>query len=278
MPLFTRNAALGPALKISSWRKVAIGTWKSAGDPSVYGIAEMDVAPALAYLDKLRQKTGVKLTLTHFAGKAVAMTLAQHPEINCVLKLGRLYPRKDVDVFFQVSNDADGKDLSGMVIRRADRKSLVEISHEMQERADRIRHQGDPEFKRMKGTMGLLPGILSRFVLGFAGFLMYTLNLWTPLLGSPRDPFGSVMITSIGSLGLDTAFAPLVPYSRVPLLIAVGVARETPVARAGKLEIAMISRFCVTIDHRLIDGMHAAKMSRTLHAIFARPEAALGEV
>jgi pyruvate dehydrogenase E2 component (dihydrolipoamide acetyltransferase) len=107
---------------------------------------------------------------------------------------------------------------------------------------------------------------------------MYTLNLWTPLLGSPRDPFGSCMITSIGSLGLDMAFAPLVPYSRVPLLIAVGAARETPVVRDGRLTVALISRLCVTIDHRLIDGMHAAKMAKTMLAVFANPEGELGAV
>lgn len=278
MPILTRNAELGPAIRSSSWRKVAIGTWRSAGDPSIYGIAEVDVAPAQAYLEKVRAKTGHKITLTHFVGKAVALTLAKHPDINCILRFGRLYPRKNVDVFFQVASDDTGKDLSGMTIRHADRKSIVEIAQEMRERADRIRKQGDPEFKKMKSTMGMLPGFLSRYVLGFAGWFMYTLNLWTPLLGSPRDPFGSCMITSIGSLGLDMAFAPLVPYSRIPLLIAVGAARETPVARGGKLDIALISRLCVTIDHRLIDGTHAAKMSKTIHEVFADPERHLGAV
>ena len=34
------------------------------------------------------------------------------------------------------------------------------------------------------------------------------------------------MITNIGSLGLDTAYAPLVPFSRVPLLFAIGEAKQ----------------------------------------------------
>jgi pyruvate/2-oxoglutarate dehydrogenase complex dihydrolipoamide acyltransferase (E2) component len=278
MPLLSKNVQLGSALKTSSWRKIAIGTWRSAGDPSVYAIAEIDVERAQAYLEKIRAKTGIKVTLTHLAGKAMAMTLAKHPEINCILRFGRLYPRKNVDIFFQVASDSAGKDLSGITIRQADRKSVAEIALEMQARAEKIRSQGDPEFKKMKSTMGNLPGILSRYVLGFAGFFMYSLNLWTPLLGSPRDPFGSCMITSIGSLGLDMAFAPLVPYSRVPLLIAVGAVRPTPAVKNGKIEIAQISRFCVTLDHRLIDGMHASKMSKTLTAIFADPDKELGEV
>jgi pyruvate dehydrogenase E2 component (dihydrolipoamide acetyltransferase) len=257
---------------------VAIGTWRSAGDPSVYGMVDMDVGPALAYLEKIRAATGERLTLTHFVGKAVAMTLARHPQINCILRMGRLYPRRNVDVFFQVASDETGQDLSGMTIRNADRKSIPELAREMATRVHSIRKQGDPEFKKMKGTMGLLPGFVSRYILGLAGFIMYTLNLWSPLLGSPRDPFGSVMVTNIGSLGLDMAYAPLVPYSRVPLLIAVGTARQAPVVKDGQLAVGTLARLCVTIDHRLIDGVHASHMARTINRIFINPEAELGPV
>src|SRR5689334_20441535 len=117
MPLIRRNVDLGPPLKISSWRKIAIGTWKTAADPSVYAIVDLDVAPALRYISRLSEKTGQKITLTHFIGKAMALVLEKHPSINCMLRMGRLYPRKSVDVFFQVASDFKGKDLSGTLIR-----------------------------------------------------------------------------------------------------------------------------------------------------------------
>jgi pyruvate/2-oxoglutarate dehydrogenase complex dihydrolipoamide acyltransferase (E2) component len=278
MAFLKRNIELGRPLRTTAWRKVAIGTWRDAGDPSVYAQAEFECDRALAYIDKIRTKTGSKITMNHFVGKAIALTLAQHRDINGILRFGRIYPRKNVDIFFQVASDTTGKDLSGITIRNIDKKSILEISAEMQARVDRIRKQGDPEFRKMKGTMGGLPGMFARYVLNFAGFLMYTLNLWSPLLGSPRDPFGSCMITNIGSLGLDSAFAPLVPYSRVPLLIALGAVKPTPVVRDGALAVAQVVRLCVTLDHRLIDGMHASHMARTLTKIFANPESELGDV
>src|SRR5688572_361276 len=100
MTLFQKNVDLGPPLKLSSWRKIAIGTWRTAGDPSVYAIVEVNVEPALAYIEKLREKTGQKITFTHFVGKSVALVLSKHPELNCILRFGKLYPRKTVDVFF----------------------------------------------------------------------------------------------------------------------------------------------------------------------------------
>ncbi|MGK5086761.1 2-oxo acid dehydrogenase subunit E2 [Bdellovibrionota bacterium FG-2] len=275
MSLFTKNVNYKGTLKLSPWRKVAIGTWRTVGDPSVYGMMDIDVGAATAYIDKLKNDLGVKLSLTHFVGKLMAETLSRHPDINCVLRFGRLYQRKTVDVFFQIASDDTGKDLSGTVIREAERKSLAEIARELQLAAREIREKGDPAFKKMKGLMGGLPGILSRYVLDFAGFILYTLNLWSPLLGAPRDSFGSVMVTSIGSLGLDSAFAPIVPYSRCPLLITVGVVRDMPVVQDGQIVIRPIVRLCATFDHRLIDGMHASHMVRTIMKIFKNPEAEL---
>jgi len=198
--------------------------------------------------------------------------LARHPEVNCVLRWGNLYPRKNVDVFFQVASDMHGNDLSGLTIRNADKKTMTAIAQEMQERIELIRKKGDPDFKKMKKTIGGIPGWLSSTVINFSGFLMYGLNLWTPLLGTPQDPFGSIMVTNIGSLGLDMAFAPLVPYSRVPLLMAIGAVNETPVVRDGQIVIRPMVKLCATFDHRLIDGMHAAHMNRTIKKLFENPE------
>jgi len=272
MQLLTKNADLGPPLKTSTRRKIAIGSWAGPGDPSVYGIAELDAEPALAYIDKLKLQSGVKITFSHFVGKAVAKTLNEHPEINGVLRWGRIYPRKSIDVFFLVASDEEGADLSGLTIRNTDRKSIPEIASEMQVQIDEIRKKGDPAFKKMKKTLGGVPGFLARLVIGFSSFITGTLNLWSPLLGTPRDPFGSVWITNIGSLGMDTAFAPLIAYSRVPLLITLGAVRETPVVRDGKVVVGKTIRLCVTFDHRLIDGVHAAHMAKTVQRIFADPE------
>lgn len=272
MAFLRRNIALGPALKLSPWRKIAIGTWMQPGDPSVYGTLELDVTAALAYLEAERQKTQEKLTLTHFVGRAVAEVLHRHPDINCILRWGRLYPRKSVDVFFQVANDDAGKDLSGLTIRDAQHKSLGTIAAEMREKVEAIRTKGDPAFKKMKGMMALVPGAFVHRLLNLSGFILYSLNLWTPLLGVPRDSFGSVMVTNIGSLGLDIAHAPLVPYSRVPLLIAVGSIKQVPVVRDGKIVVATVCALGITLDHRLIDGKQGSHMQRTLKRIFEHPE------
>ena len=223
---FSKNVDLGPALPMSSWRKIMLGTWSKASDPTTYGTIDLDMGPALVYLEKLKEKSGVKVTLSHIAGKIVAHMVEHSPEINCIMRFGRLYPRKSIDVFFQVASDSDGKDLSGMTIRRANEKSVLAIAQEMHERVHAIRVKGDPRFKPMKKTMGLIPSCLTGYVIHFMSWIMYSLNIWSSLFKIPKDSFGSIMVTNIGSLGLDSAFAPLIPYSRVPMVLALGAARE----------------------------------------------------
>jgi pyruvate dehydrogenase E2 component (dihydrolipoamide acetyltransferase) len=267
-----RNVELNPPLKLSAFRKVAIGTWQTAGDPSVYSVITLDVRRALKFIEKAQVKSEYKITVTHFVGRAIAHVLGQHPELNCILRWGQLYPRKDVDIFFQVASDSKGNDLSGFTLRQANKKSVVEIAKEIGEGAKRIRTQGDPDYKKMKSSLKLLPGWLSWWVIQFTAFIQYSLNLWSPLIGTPQDAFGSIMITNIGSLGLDFALAPLVPYSRTPCVLTLGAIRSAPVVVNNSIEVGQVIDLGVTFDHRLIDGMHASKMAKLLKEIFANPE------
>ena len=102
-------------------------------------------------------------------------------------------------------------------------------------------------------------------------FVAYTLNLSPTWLGVPRDAFGSIMITNVGSLGLDVAYPPLVPYSRVPILLAVNAVREAPVIEEKRIVASKLMNVSVTFDHRFIDGVHAAQMAKILRSWIEDP-------
>lgn len=272
MPFLSQNIELGPPLKLSPWRKIAIGTWSAPQEATVHGVLELNAEPMLKYLEHLNSVCGEKITVTHFVGKAVAVALKRHPELNCILRFGKLYPRKRVAVFFQVATDRTGEDLSGMTIYDTDMKSLVQIAGEMKTQVEKIRAKTDRTYTRMKSLIGFLPGSFSFLFLKLSSVFMFTLNLWSPLFGTPKDPFGSVMVTSIGSLGFEWGFAPLVPYSRVPFIIAVGRVTEKPVVEAGNFQIRNRIPLCATFDHRYIDGVHAHHLAKTLKAVFEDPE------
>ncbi|MEQ1506286.1 MAG: 2-oxo acid dehydrogenase subunit E2 [Myxococcota bacterium] len=276
------NLDLVPLDRVSSFRKIAIGTWRTAKDPSVYGSIELEMDETLRYVEAFRAATGKRLTVTHLLAAAVGKVLEAMPDANAVLRYGRIYLRKDVSVFFQVAmqDPETGQiDLSGVTIRDANHKPIAQIVDEFEASAKKVRAGKDEEKESTRQTFKRLPGWIVGPVLDTISFLCYTLNLDLSWAGIPKDPFGSAMVTNVGSLGLEEAYVPLVPYSKVPLLIAVGAAKRVAVVRAGdRIEAATVMKLYATFDHRILDGAHAAKMAATLKQLFADPWSGFGGV
>jgi len=268
------NLELVPKHDVSSFRKIAIGTWADAYDPSIYGTLELKMDDAVKYMEAFRAKTGRRLTVSHLMAKAAAMVLKECPDANAVLRWNRIYLRKRIGVFFQVvmSDEGAGKvDLSGATLYDVEQKSLVEICDEFEAKVAAVRARKDPALEKTRRSfLGMPYFFLNRF-LKILSFLSYTLNLDLRWMGVPNDPFGSMMITNIGSLGLDFAYVPLVPYSRVPMLIAVGAIKQKPVVIDGEVKIGKTMAVNATFDHRIVDGFHASVMSRVLKEWIENP-------
>lgn len=274
MDFITKNIQGLKKVKTSAWRKISIGTWRITGDSSVYGMTEINVGPALSKLEKLAKEHGTKLTLTHYVARALALTFRDNPEINSIVRWGKLYQRTQVDIFLHVAMDTKGEDLSGVVIRNLDKKSLIEVATELNQKVQELKTKGDPAFNKLKKTIPLVPTFLLRHALDLVGFILYSLNLWSPALNVAKDPFGSAMVTNIGSLGADFAFTPIPYYSRVPFILSIGAVKDAPGVNpeTKNLEVQKIVKFGVTFDHRIIDGVHAAKMSKNFKTYMESPE------
>ncbi len=259
---------------LSSFRRIAIGTWRTAFDPSVYGTVELRMDEAMRYIAAFRQKTGRRLTVSHLMAKAAAMVLKECPEANAILRWNRIYLRRRIGVFFQVVMEDEGLekvDLSGATLYDVEQKSLVEICDEFEAKVAAVRARRDPALEKTRKTMLSIPYFFLNRFLSLLGFLSYTLNLDLRRFGVPKDPFGSMMITNIGTLGLDVAYVPLVPYSRVPILLATGAVKDRAVVEDGRVVPGKIMAVNATFDHRIIDGFHASVMSRTLREWMEHP-------
>ncbi len=255
-----------------AWRRIAMADWKDPNDPTVYGTLEVDCTAALAYLAELRARQDVKVTITHLVGRAVALAIAAQPEVNCRISLGRLLQRDTVDIFFQVSSEG-GADLSGAKVDRVSDLSAIELAKALNERAERIRQRDDPQFETARRLMKVLPGPALSVVLKASSAVVNHLDVGIPSMGLPRDPFGSAMITNVGSFALETGFAPLVPMSKVPLILLVGQVRQRPAVVDDQVVPRPLITLCATFDHRLMDGYQAGKLAQTVKAYLADPAA-----
>jgi pyruvate/2-oxoglutarate dehydrogenase complex dihydrolipoamide acyltransferase (E2) component len=256
------NVKLKPYKGASMWRKMSFANWGAAKDPTVYGRVEVDMQQAMEFARTESENTGEKITPTHLIIKALANAMKKVPASNVCMRFNRSYQRENVDIFCQVAIPGDKPDLSGATLRNVESKSPSEIAKDLRDRAEKVRAGTDEEFSKTRNLMNFFPVSIMRFLLWIMGLLSYTLNLDLRLLGIPSDPFGGAMVTSIGSLGIDEAYAPLVPMSRVPLLLAIGKIKDRPVIIDGELQIRPICVITATFDHRLMDGFAAGNMTR----------------
>lgn len=265
------------------FRKIAFGSWRTVGDPSVYGLIELDMSKALDFAAKLSAREGVKITPAHLVGCAAAQVFKRRPEINGMIRRGRLYRRRSVDIFYQVNvpglgDDPIGKgNLAGAVLRGVDRLSVAEVARELSRMAELVRKNEEPDVRGALKAMSRIPWRLMRWALNISSFLNYDLNWDVRWLGIPQDPFGSLMITNVGSMGIEVAWAPLVPYTRVPMLLTLGAVHEAPRAVEGQVVVRPVMKIGVTFDHRFIDGSHAAAMAYHFKKCFEDPEGYLSE-
>ncbi len=270
-----RNVEIAPLRRTPPFRKIAIGTWTGPGDPQIYGTLEVDLTRALAWRDR-QPADGPRITVTHMVARALGLAMRRYPDLNGFIRFKRIYLRKSVDIFFQVTvrHDSGRNDLAGLRITEVDRKGVARIAEEMAAKVERVRQRRDTELQKTSKMLSMLPGWLVGFFLNLSGFVSYALNLRLP--GIPPDQFGGCMVTNVGSMGLDVAYAPLVPYARTPLIILLGEAKRRPVVvedeEGERIEARTIVTLNATIDHRFCDGALLAKMVRAIQAVFADPD------
>ena len=179
------------------FRKIAMGSWNTAADPSVYGLLEIDMTNALAYLDSINKNSEIKVGVSELVGRASALVLKQRPEMNGLIKWGRIYLRDSVNLFYQVNvagtdGDKVGKaNLLGLTIPDAETKSIFEISKELKQKAYAIKTGQENDVTKSSKKLALVPWQLMKLVLNFTSFLMFELNFPVQYLGLPKDPFGS---------------------------------------------------------------------------------------
>jgi len=184
----------------------------------------------------LIESQGGKLTLTVFAVKAAAAALRKFPNFNVSLDTGKgEIIHKD---YYHVGVATDtGDGLVVPVIREADRKSITEIAIELGDLVQRTRSR----------KIGL-----------------------EELQGS------TFTVTNIGAAGGRGHIAPIINYPEAAIL-GMGLARMQPVVTGnndGEYDIVprLILPVVLAIDHRVLDGVDAAKFLDFFRRTMEDPE------
>jgi pyruvate dehydrogenase E2 component (dihydrolipoamide acetyltransferase) len=204
-------------------------------------VNHQDIADITA-LEEFRQKykdtieeRGGKLTPTVFAMKAVVAALKEHPRFNA--SLDPVSQEIILKKYYHIGFAADTeRGLLVPVIRDVDRKSITQLSIELNELAQRTR-DGEAALDELQG--------------------------------------GTFTITNIGILG-GTAFSPIINFPEIAILGMARARWEEVVVRkeSGRFDTEYRYRLplILAIDHRVVDGADAARFMNTVKEALETPD------
>ncbi|WP_404351244.1 2-oxo acid dehydrogenase subunit E2 [Phycicoccus jejuensis] len=250
-------------------RKIAVATWRPPVEGRIQARVEVDVSAALAHLSRLRASTGVRVTLTHLVGAALARGLRAVPEARARVVLGRLHPIEDCTIAFAVDIE-EGVDLAPVRVDQADRLTPVEIATRVHDAVAAVRGRQDRHHRRTNGLVRIAPWFVMRPVMATASLLVGGLGL--PAFGQPGRPLGTGFVSNVGPLGLDEAYLAPAPFARTPVYLSIGAVRQRPVAVEGRVEVRPVAVLVATADHRVVDGAHAGRLQSIVVELLTHPD------
>ena len=127
-------------------------------------------------------------------------------------------------------------------------------------------------FKASKRITHKTPNFLVKPLMNLYSFFAYNLNVNLKIFNMPKDAFGSVMVTAVGSLGISSAICPIAPYTRVPMVISIGKIEDRPVVIDKKVGIRKMATFGFTFDHRIMEGFHFSILLEHFKSCFENPK------
>lgn len=199
----------------------------------------IDVTPTLELLEAFRADKaldGHRVTLLALVAKAVTIALGRNPSLNARWD----EPAREIVQFGYVNLGIAAATPRGLVvptIKDADRLKLPELADAITRLTDAAR----------AGTT------------------------------TPADlAGGTITITNIGVLGVDTGTPILVPGQAA--ILATGAVRRRPWELHDQIALRDVMTLSVSFDHRLVDGAEAARFLVDVAAILANPGKVLGMV
>jgi hypothetical protein len=198
-------------------KKINYTSWSNPYDPQTYTTLKLDITKILPYLKQKEEQIKVHLTPTIFSIKLMAIVLKKYPEVYGYIKFGRYDTKEGVDICCLVEVGG-GKELANTTLVECEKKNFQEIQIEFEKSVKllKTRKNKDQNFK-MK-IFKFIPTFLTGPFTQIVSYLS-SIGVKINAVGLKRFEFGSCVITSIGSLGIDDSYAPIPPLTFAPLLL-----------------------------------------------------------
>lgn len=262
-----RLRTLEPASRISPY------IMKIRSDSQNHFEDEIDITDIEPYISDLHARGYKNIGLLHILIAAYVRTVAQRPGINRFIAGNKVFSRNNIEVVMTIkkklSTSAPDTTMK-CVFEPTD--TIFDIYEKWNAVAAAAVGDGSAtNFDKTAKMINLIPGFLMKFAINLLRGLDYIGLL--PRALTKVSPFhGSMVITSMGSLGIGPIYHHLYDFGNLPVFLSYGKKYTRYVVdEEGTSHKRHFVGFRAVTDERICDGYYYASAFKTLLRIIKNP-------
>ena len=232
----------------------------------------IDITNIEKYLAEKNKEGYTDMSLLHVLLAAYVRVVCERPAIHRFIAGQKIYSRKKLECLMTIKKDMtlDGIDTC-IKVEFDPRDNIYNVYKKFQKTVIAAKND-DGDFEKVVGTLVKLPGLMLRGIVALLRFMDY-FGLLPKALAKVSPFHGSMIITSMGSLGIQAIHHHLYDFGHLPIFISYGKmnTREVTLADGTKENHHFVSLKVVT-DERICDGFYYASAFKQLKRYLNHPE------
>jgi hypothetical protein len=209
------------------------------------------------FIHKKRAEGKPGFSAMHVLVASYIRMLSQKPGLNRFLSGYRIYARHNIEIIMAVKKELklDAPETMIKLVFKPD-ATVDDVYEQFTQKIDEFKNASDEKniFDKVVGLLGSFPRFLLKGAVDFLKFLDYF--GWIPKFLTDLSPFhGTLVITSMASLGIPSIYHHLYDFGNVPVFISFSAVRkENEVDKHGNVTRVRYLDFNFATDERICDG------------------------
>ena len=211
----------------------------------------------------------------HIMIAAYIRAISQRPGLNRFVSGQKIYHRNDIQIVMTIKKtlSVDAPDTC-IKVRFSPDDTVDDVYEKFNKVVAEVTSQPDDKtsFDKLNKILSLIPGLLCRWTVKFLNFLDYFGLLPKKLLW--LSPFhGSMIITSMGSLGIRPIYHHIYNFGNLPVFLAYGGRRSVVSCdSSGNVVNKKYIELKAVTDERICDGFYYASAFKIIKRHVENPE------
>lgn len=232
----------------------------------------IDITNVEKYLDRKHEEGYTDMAMLHVILAAYVRIVAERPGINRFIAGQRIFARKNIECVMTIKKEMALESPDTCIKVEFDpRDNIFNVYKKFRTEVNKALSE-DTDFDNTAGALIKLPRFVLRTAVGFLNWLDY--HGWLPKALLKVSPFhGSMIITSMGSLGIPAIYHHLYNFGTLPVFISYGnIFTADAIKRDGTRERHHFVTIKVVTDERICDGYYYASAFKRLKRYMLHPE------